>query len=86
VIVTEVCGTSITSQYHPQDRVDALRAENPHIKFANTTKQGYIRLESMPACCEVLLRGLDSEKRRDARLETLATFAIEHGRLGALSA
>jgi alkaline phosphatase D len=86
VIATEVCGTSITSQGPPQDSVDALRAENPHIKFANATKRGYVRLEITPARCEVLLRGLDSEKRRDTRLETLATFAIEHGRPGALSA
>ena len=69
VIATEVCGTSITSQGPPQERVDAVRAENPHIKFANPTKRGYVRLEIAPARCEVLLRGIDSEKSRETRLE-----------------
>jgi alkaline phosphatase D len=86
VIATEVCGTSITSQGPPQERVDALRAENPHIKFANSTKRGYVRLEITPERCEVHLRGLDSEKTRASRLETLAAFVVEHGRPGAISA
>jgi alkaline phosphatase D len=85
VIATEFCGTSITSQGPPQQRTDALRAENPHVKLANSEKRGYVRLEITPERCEVHLRVLDSEKTRASHLETLAAFVVEHGRPGAVS-
>ena len=86
VVATEVCGTSITSQGPPQARADALWAENPHVKLANGEQRGYVRLEITPARCEVRLRVLDNEKRRDSALGTLATFVVEDGRPGALPA
>jgi alkaline phosphatase D len=83
VVATEFCGTSITSQGPPQERTDALRAENPHVKYANSAKRGYVRLDITPERCEAHLCGLDSEKTRASRLTTLASFVVEHGRPGA---
>jgi alkaline phosphatase D len=85
VVATEVCTTSITSQGVSQARVDALRAENPHVKFASSEKRGYVRLDFAPERCEVHLRALDSEKTRASSLATLASFVVENGRPGAIS-
>jgi alkaline phosphatase D len=85
VVATEFCGTSITSQGRPQDRVDAARADNPHVKFANADKRGYVRLEITPERCEARLRALDSAKKRSSSVATLATFVVEHGRPGAMT-
>jgi alkaline phosphatase D len=85
VIATEFCGTSITSQGPPQERADVLRADNPHVKFANSAKRGYVRLDITPERCEAHLRVLDSEKTRTSRLATLASFVVEHGRPGAIA-
>jgi alkaline phosphatase D len=86
IVATEVCGTSITSQGVPQARVDAIRADNPHVKFASSEKRGYVRLDLTPERCEVLLRALDSERTRASPLTTWASFVVENGRPGAISA
>jgi len=86
VVATEFCGTSITSQGPPQERVDASRADNPHIKFAHTEKRGYVRLEITPEHCEAHLRSLDNEKKRASTVATLASFVVEHGRPGVVTA
>ena len=86
VVATEFCGTSITSQGPPQERVDASRADNPHIKFANSERRGYVRLEITPERCEAHLRALDSAKRRASAVTTLASYVVEQGRPGAVTA
>jgi alkaline phosphatase D len=45
VVATEFCGTSITSQGPLQSRQDALRADNPHVRFANGEKRGYVVMD-----------------------------------------
>jgi alkaline phosphatase D len=84
VVATELCGTSITSQGAPQERTDAVRADNPHIKFANSDKRGYLYLDLTPERCTAYLRVLDSVKKRTSTLATLASFAVENGRPGAV--
>lgn len=86
VVATEFCGTSITSQGPPQERVDASRADNPHVKFAHSEKRGYVRLEITPERCEAHLRALDNEKKRASTVATLASFVVEHGRPGVVTA
>jgi alkaline phosphatase D len=86
VVATEFCGTSITSQGPPQERADALRADNPHIKLAHSDKRGYVYLDLMPERCEAHLCVLDSEKKRASAVATLASFVVEHGRPGAIPA
>ena len=86
VVATEFCGTSITSQGPPQERVDASRADNPHIKFAHSEKRGYVCLEITPERCEARLRALDNEKKRASRVATLAAFVVENGRPGVMTA
>ena len=83
VVATEFCGTSITSQGPSQKQVRAWIAENPHLHFGNGDKRGYVKMEIRRDACTATLRALDSEKRADSGIYTLATFVVENGRPGA---
>jgi alkaline phosphatase D len=82
-IATEFVCTSITSQGWPQERLDALRAENPHVKFAASRWRGYLAMEVAPSRSRAELRAMDSVAVRDAPCRTLATFVVEDGTPGA---
>jgi alkaline phosphatase D len=83
-VATEFVGTSITSQLNrTQEQLDAIAGENPHIKYANLTRRGYVRMELTRNQARADLRGVDSVTSRDARVETMATFVVEDGRPGA---
>ncbi len=86
VVATEFCGTSITSQGQAQARLDALRAENPHVCFANGEKRGYVVMDLAEKRCLAQLRVIDSEKAADSPISTLASFVVEGGRPGAEAA
>ena len=83
VVATEFCGTSITSQGPSQKQVQLLLAENPHLRYGNGQKRGYVRMEIQRNVCTATLRALDNEKRPDSDISTLATFVVENGRPGA---
>jgi alkaline phosphatase D len=82
VIAAEFCGTSITSQGPAAQRTEALRAANPHIRFANGTKRGYIVLDFTPRRLEAKVRTVETVKVAGSPIATLATFTVEDGRPG----
>ncbi len=83
VIATEFCGTSITSQGPSQKQVLEMLAENAHLRYGYGPKRGYVKMDLRPDACTATLRALDSEKRADSGISTLATFVVENGRPGA---
>jgi len=83
-VATEFVGTSITSQLaRTQAEQDAIVAENPHIKYGNLTRRGYVRMELDRGRARAELRGLDSVTERAAGVRTVAVFVVEDGRPGA---
>ena len=85
VVATEFVGTSITSQFgRRQESVDALLADNPHIRFANGSRRGYVRLEITPERLRADLRTVRSVSQPGADADTLASFVVEDGRPGAV--
>ena len=83
-VATEFVGTAITSQLNrTQAQLEAMAGENPHIKYGNLTRRGYVRMELTPKQARADLRGVDSVTSRDAGVETMATFVVEDGRAGA---
>lgn len=82
-VATEFCTTSITSQGTAQSRLDAMRAENPHVRFANSEKRGYVVMTLSEQRCLAQLRGIDDEKDAATPVSTRAAFVIENGRPGA---
>ena len=87
VVATEFVGTSITSQFRrPQSEVDALLADNPHIRLGNGTRRGYVRVDVTRQRLRAELRTVRSVTQPGAEADTLATFVVEDGRPGAVRA
>lgn len=82
VIASEFCGTSITSQGRPQRQLDRQRAENAHVRLADSTRRGYVSVHLSDARCEVSLRVLDEVTDPQSAIRTQATFVVEPGRPG----
>ncbi len=77
----EFCGTSITSRSGASEQLTAQRlAENPHFVFGESTRRGYGLCELTPSGLTTTLRVVDDVARPDARIETLAKFAVQAGR------
>ncbi|MEK6594714.1 MAG: alkaline phosphatase D family protein [Pseudomonadota bacterium] len=83
VIATEFVGTSISSQGPPQKRVEAVLAENPHIRYANSTRRGYTVMELSARRCVAHLRTLDDVRNPQSGIKSLVRFAVEDGKPGA---
>ncbi len=77
----EFCGTSISSRANASARTTAQRlTENPHFVFADASRRGYGLCDFSAAGLVTSLRTLDDATRSDARIETLARFAVQAGR------
>ena len=63
--------------------MDALVGDNPHIRFANPTRRGYVRVEVTPQRMQADLRAMRSVTQPRAPVDTLASFVVEDGRPGA---
>jgi len=86
VVASEFCGTSITSQARSQKELDAALAENPHLKFADGRKRGYVRLDMTRKNIVAALRVIDDVRERNTGCTTLARFVVEDGKPGAQNA
>jgi alkaline phosphatase D len=82
IVASEFVGTSVTSQGWPQERLDAMRPDNPHVLYAESRYRGYVRVEATPKQLRADLRGLQSVQSRDATCSTLASFVVEDGTPG----
>lgn len=84
VVATEFVGTSISSQISTtRAQAEAVVAENPHVRFADVERRGYLRLELTPERARVDLRAVGDVTDPKAGVSTLASFVVEQGRPGA---
>ena len=83
-VATEFVGTSITSQFGRPEVLDIQRADNPHVRFADGRRRGYVRVEVTPQRWQADLRAMRSVTQARAEADTLATFVVEDGRPGAV--
>ena len=81
-IAVEFCGTSITSRSGNASRVkvDEWLGENPHFVFADNQRKGYGVVAFTPKQLTTTLRVVDDVTRKDAKIETLASFAVQAGK------
>jgi alkaline phosphatase D len=87
VVATELVGTSITSRpSRTLGRLETLLPDNPHVRFADGTRRGYVRMEVTPDRLRADLRTVRTVAQLRSEADTLATFVIENGRPGALRA
>ncbi len=83
VVATEFVGTSITSQGPSLKQVQTWAAENPHVKYANSTRRGYTTLELTAKRCTARLRAVSDVSDPNSSIRTLAAYTVEDGRPGA---
>jgi alkaline phosphatase D len=83
ILATEFCGTSITSRPTAATRevMDARLAKNPHYIFADNEKRGYGVCELTPAGLKTTLRVVEDVTKVDTAISTLASFAVQTGKL-----
>jgi alkaline phosphatase D len=79
-IASEFCGTSITSEAGAQDRLDAVRSDNPHILLTDARKRGYVVMALAGNTARADLRVIDNEKLRESQVSTLASFMVSAGK------
>jgi alkaline phosphatase D len=79
-IAPEFITTSITSQAWPQERVNRLLPDNPHILLADGRRRGYTRVRVTPNEWHADLRVVETVRSRESPCSTLATYVVEDGR------
>lgn len=61
-------------------------AQNPHVRFFESRKRGYAVADLTPDRMMVRLRTVSDATDPAATVDTLASFAVESGKAGALTA
>ncbi len=82
VVASEFVGTSISSFGPAQARIDALRSENPHVKFANGARRGYAKFEVTPQRWETSFRGVADIADAQSKVFELGRYVVEDRRAG----
>ena len=82
VVASEFVTTSISSFGPGQARIDALLAENPHVRFANGSRRGYARCAVTPQRWETTFRAVFHPADENSRVYALANYVVENGRAG----
>jgi alkaline phosphatase D len=85
-IATELIGGSITSHGPSYEGTMKIVAQNPHVRFFESRRRGYALADLRPDQMMVRLRSVSDATDPAATIDTLASFAIESGKAGALTA
>jgi alkaline phosphatase D len=82
-VATEIVGTSLTSAPAPYDMFANMLPDNPHVKFFESRKRGYVMCEVTQSALNADLRIVDDVRDPKTKNGSLAKFTIEAGRPGA---
>jgi alkaline phosphatase D len=83
-VATEFVGTSITSRGIPYDSTVAVLPDNPHIKFFDSRKRGYVRCDVTPGRWLTDFVAVEHIRDSEAPAAILASFVVEDGKPGAV--
>jgi alkaline phosphatase D len=86
VVATDFTGTSISSNGIPASITEYAKLTHRHIKYASGRERGYGRVTVDKRRWLTEFRAVETVKRPTAALGTVASYAIESGRPGALAA
>ena len=81
-VAAEFVCTSISSAGSSAKLLEAIRAANPHVRYANGAKRGYALLEISARRLEARMRTVETVKEPQAAIRTDFTAAVEGGRPG----
>lgn len=82
VVAAEFVATSITSQMTNFAQTEGQLRANPHIRYANGTMRGYTMLEIGAEGLEARVRAVETVKKPEAGISTLATARVVSGKAG----
>jgi alkaline phosphatase D len=86
VVATELVGTSITSQGPPYDLIAEVLPDNPHVRFFESRKRGYVSVDLDGAKMTARMRAVSDVADPKAGVSTLTSFVIENGKPGVVGA
>jgi alkaline phosphatase D len=82
VVATEFVGTSITSFGPPYDAFMSFIPNNPHIKFFESRRRGYVLVDTDRQQMDVKMQVVSDAADPKATLSTLKHWVVEDGRAG----
>jgi alkaline phosphatase D len=86
-VATEFVSSSISSGFgRSQLEVQVVLADNPHVRLADGSRRGYVRMEVTRDRLRADLRAVRTVTQPASDVETLASFIVEDGRPGAVPA
>jgi alkaline phosphatase D len=85
-VATEFVGTSITSFGPPYDLFMSKMPDNPHVRYFESRKRGYVSLDLSPKQMIARFQAISDAADPEAGIGTLKTFVIEAGHKGAVAA
>jgi alkaline phosphatase D len=86
VVATEFVGTSISSQGPPYQLIADVLPDNPHVRFFESRKRGYVSVDVNTRQMTTRLRVVSDVTDPKAGVSTLKTFAVADGRPGVAEA
>jgi alkaline phosphatase D len=86
IVASEFCGTSITSQAWPNEKIQAELADNPHLLLGNSAHRGYVRLDISAKGATASLQISADVRDPATKISTLAKFFVEPGKPGPVRA
>jgi alkaline phosphatase D len=85
-IASELVGTSITSYGPPYDVFSKFLPDNPHVKFFDSRKRGYVSVELSRARLKADYQVVSDVTDKNATRSTLASFVVEDDKPGPVAA
>jgi alkaline phosphatase D len=85
IVASEFIGSSITSAGPPYDRFVAWLADNPHVRFFDSRKRGYVSVDLQPQRMEVTFRAISDPADPGAEVTTLQRFVVADGKPGPIA-
>jgi alkaline phosphatase D len=85
VVATELVGTSVSSPGPNYEQFSGFLPANPHVKFFDSRVRGYVSVEVSRQRMDARFRAISQVTDPNATVSTLKAFAIENGRVGAVS-
>ena len=86
VVATEFVGTSISSYGPPYEMIAQALPDNPHVRFFESRRRGYVAIDLERAHMQVRMRAVSDATDPKADIATLRTFAVEGGHPGVVEA
>jgi alkaline phosphatase D len=84
VLATEFVGTSVTSDGPDRALVERTLAANPHLRYGRGDKRGYVAMELTAKALVAQFEAVDDVRNPQSAVRRLTSFAVEHGRPGAV--